>query len=112
MRPVHLFVIQQQGQRHIFLYGQNGNQIVKLINQTDLAAAEDSQRRLVQGGNIRSVHIHMPIRRRIHTAQNMQQVAFAGAGRPDDGHKLSFRHGKGHIVQRPYLRIALTVNFR
>ena len=49
---VGLAAVEQKRQRNVFFYAQDRDQVVKLVNETDLAAAENGQRRFVQLRNV------------------------------------------------------------
>ena len=99
MAALHLAAVQQQGQGDVLLHVQHGDEIEKLVNQTDLPPAENGQVGLVQLVDVGAVDIHLTGGGDIHAAQNVQQRGFAGTGGPDDGHKLPLLHRERYIVQ-------------
>ena len=99
-RVIHLPSIHQDGQRDVLHHVQDRDKVIELIDEADLAAAEDRQRRVGAGVDVLPIHINVAARRAVYTAENMQQRRFAGAGRADDGKKLPARDGKAHVIQR------------
>ena len=95
--PVH-----QHRQGDILHHIEHRYQIVELIDQSHLTAAENGQLVFILCVDILAVQIHMAAGGTVHTAQNMQQRRFAGAGRADNCQKFSFFHGKRHVIQRFY----------
>ena len=45
--PIRIFPVQKNRERHIFLHIQDWNQIIKLIDESDLSSSENSQPGLV-----------------------------------------------------------------
>ena len=95
--------VQQKGQQQVLLHGEQRDQIIELIHQPDLAAAEDRQRLVRLAGQVHAAQPHRTAGGPVHSAQQVHQGGFAGAGRPHDGHELALLHGKTHIVQGFYL---------
>ena len=91
--------VHQHRQGDIFHHIEHRYQIVELIDQSHLTAAENGQLVLILGVDILAVQIHMAAGGAVHTAQNMQQRRFTGAGRADNCQKFSFFHGKRHVIQ-------------
>ena len=94
--PVH-----QNRQRDILHDIQHRNQIIKLVNQSDLAPAENRKLLFLLRVDVNPVDIHSSARRHIHSAQNMQKCRFSGPRRTRDRDKFALFHGKGYVVKRP-----------
>ena len=106
---VDLLPVHKHGERDIFRYIEHRNEVVELIDQPNLTAAEDSKLFLVLRIDILAVHQHPAACRSVHTAENVKQGGFAGAGGTNHGDKLSFIYRKRYVVQRPYLILTFSV---
>ena len=98
-RLIDLPAVHQHGQRDVFHHVQHGDQVVKLIDQSNLAAAEDGKRRVAAGINVLSVQKDAAGRGLVHAAEDVQQGGFPGAGGADDGKELSLFDAKGDVVK-------------
>ena len=106
---IDLLPVHQDRESDVFRDIEYGNEIVKLIDQSHLTAAEDGKLFLVLRIHILAVHKYLAARRPIHTAENVKQGGFARAGGADHGDKRSLLHRKGNAVQRPHLVLALAI---
>ena len=97
--PIRLSSIQQQRQHDVFFDVEDRNQIVELIDQPDLPASVDGQRRFFHMTDVIAVDDDPALAGHIDTAQQMQQRALAGTAGTDDGDKFARIDGKADIVQ-------------
>src|SRR5258707_15890196 len=111
-RLVQAAAIQEQRQGDVLLYVEDRDQVVELVDQPDLSAAENSQFRLVEGADVRAIHQHLAVAGRIHPAQDVQQRRFARARRADDGDELTLFHTEADVIYGFDLRIAFSVYLR
>ena len=84
-------------------------QVIKLVNEPHLPAAENGQLILVLGVDILPIHKDLAGGGAVNTAQNVQQSGFTGTGGADDGQELPLLHGEGNVVHRPHLIFTLSV---
>ena len=106
---VDLPAVEQKGQGDVFLHVQHGNEVEKLIDQADLAPAEDGEIGFAQAVNVGVVDVYLSRGGGVDPAQNVQKGGFAGTGRADDGDEIPFLDGEGDVVQRPDGGVALAV---
>ena len=107
---IDLLPVHKYGERDVFRDIEHRNEIVKLIDQSHLTAAEDSKLFLVLRVHILAVHKYLAARRPVYAAEDVKQCGFARAGGADHGDKRSLLHRKGNAVQRPHLVLALAIN--
>ena len=103
IRLIRPALVQQHGQLDILLHTQSGNQIVELVDQPYLPAPEYRRLHRIQSGNVLILHENPPLCGPVHTAHQMEQGGFAGAGSPHYRHKLPFFNGQANTVQRLHL---------
>ena len=99
---IHLSPIHQHRQGHVLHHVQHGDQVIKLVNEPHLPAAENGQLILVLSKDLAGGGA-------VNTAQNVQQSGFTGTGGADDGQELPLLHGEGNVVHRPHLIFTLSV---
>ena len=73
--------------------------MVVLKDEADVSIAKVGQVALGQGEGIASLQPHVAARRPVERAENVQQRALAGAGRPHDGHGVAALQVERHIAQ-------------
>ena len=89
--PAAVLARQFHGQQHILLGGERGDQVVRLKNETDLAAAQ--QRHLIFGqpANVLAVEQNLSAGWRVEARHQSQQRALPAPRRTHDGGKLAGR---------------------
>ena len=101
-----------EGELHILIGGEGGDQVIALENEADLLVADVGQLPVGPVGDVGAVEDVVPVGGNIQTAQNVHQGGLARAGGPDDGHELPTVDGQSHAVQGPDLALlALVVDF-
>ena len=93
----------------VLRYGMPIDQVIKLVNEPHLPAAENGQLILVLSIDILPIHKDLAGGGAVNTAQNVQQSGFTGTGGADDGQELPLLHGEGNVVHRPHLIFTLSV---
>ena len=96
---VHLLPVQQDGEGHILHHVQHRDEVVKLVDEPHLTAAEDGQLLLVLGVHVAAVHKYLTAGGFVHASQQVQQGGLARPGGADNGHKFPSVHGKRHVIQ-------------
>ena len=74
---IWLSAIQLQRQREVFFRVQDRDEVVKLVDQSDLPAAEDGQCGLIHLIDVAAVDEDLTAVRAVHAAQHMQQGALS-----------------------------------
>ena len=88
-----------QGQLHIFIGGEGGDQVIALEDEADLLVADVGQLAVRAVGDVLTVQGVVPIGGDVQTAQNVHQGGLARAGGADDSHELPPADGQGYAVQ-------------
>ena len=71
--PVEFTSVEQMRQGDVFLYVEYRHEVVELIHQADLTAAENGEPVFFQRVHVRAVDEYLPGRGFVYTSQNMQQ---------------------------------------
>ena len=98
-----------QGQLHVLIGVESGDQVVPLEDEADLPVPQVGQLpvgALVDAGAVQEV---VPVGGHVQAAQNVHQGGLAGAGGADDGHELPPVDGEGDPVQGPDLALQALV---
>ena len=101
-------------QHHVFKRRQIRNQVELLKDEADFLRAKAGQRVAGKRGDFLPVERHAPGGRCIEATEDIQQRAFAGAGRAHHGDPLAFFHCEGNVVERIERRtvgLGQTLNF-
>ncbi|MNE17979.1 hypothetical protein D3C80_1109810 [compost metagenome] len=107
---VDLPLVHQDRQGDVFHHIQSGNEVVKLVNQSDLPSAENGEFFIALGIYILPVQIHFSACRHVHAPDDVKQCGFAGAGGADDCGKLPLFDCKRNMVKRSNLIFTLAVD--
>ena len=95
---------QFQGNRDIFPCRHGGNQMERLEDDSDMAAAKIGEAVLVESREILARDDHLAAARAIDSGDDRQQAGLAGARWPDNGNGFIHRHGQVNTrknVDRP-----------
>ena len=96
---IDLLTVHENGQGDVFGDREDGDEVVELIDQSDLPAAEDGKLFFILRIHIAAVHPDLAGGGSVHAAQNVQQSGFSRTGRSDDGDKLALVDGKGDVIE-------------
>src|SRR3954453_5437566 len=88
-RLVQAAPVEEQWQGDVLIHVEDGDQVVELVDEADLPAAEDGQFVVVETEDVRTIHQYLAGGGRVHPTQDVQQSRFARAGRTDDGDELT-----------------------
>ena len=101
--------VHEHGQAHVLHHVEHGHEVVELIHQPDLAAAED--RELLVGAleDVLAVQVHGAGGGPVHAPYHVQKRRLARSRAADDGHKLSGRNGEAHVVEGAHDGVARSV---
>ena len=91
--------VQKDRQQYVFLDGECGDQIIKLIDKTNLPPSEGSKRLFIQSGYIGVLNTDLALGGPVHTSQKMQKRGFTGTGGADNGCEFSAFHGESDMIQ-------------
>ena len=86
-------------------------QVMKLIDEAEVAVAPITPRCFTQGGKILPQQAHAARRRRIEPAQEVEQRAFPGAGGPHHRHRLAGADLQVYAAQHRYHQISALERF-
>ncbi len=103
--------VQIPRQQDVFLCGQNRDQVVELIDDADLTAAEDRQLVGVHRADVLTVHQHLAACRTVNAADQVHERALAAAACADNGDKLALLNAQINIVHRADGVLARAVGF-
>jgi len=90
---------QLQRHRNVFQRRHGRDQMKRLEDDADLAAAKARQRVLVEGIERRAVDHHLSAVRTFQPGHHHQQRGFSGARRPDQAERLARGHAQADILQ-------------
>ena len=97
---------QQQGQLDVLLGGEPRDEMEKLEDEADLAAAGGGQLVVVEAGDILAFEEIGAAVRGVEQADDVEQGRFARAGRPHDRQVLARLDGQRDLVHGPHLLAA------
>ena len=83
---------------------------MELVDEPDLAPAENGEMLVILGVDILPVQIDLAARGHIHAADDVQKRGFTGARRADDRGELPFFDRKRYVVERRDLAFPLSVD--
>ncbi len=89
----------KRGHRHILQRRELGQQMVELIDETDMPVAELRQLVVGQTVEIHAVNDHLSPIRLVQRADDVQQRRFAGPGRTDNRHDFAVLYRQGDLFQ-------------
>ena len=96
---VYCIAVQLHGQNDIFIDIQNGDKVIVLEDEPDVAAAENGELFVLQVGQLLALHLDAAGGGHIQPTHHVQQSGLAAAGGPHDGDKFPLLNGEGHAVQ-------------
>ena len=108
---VGLFSVEQNGKSHILFYVQDGNEIIDLIDKSDVSSAEDCKLCLVKLSDIRSRDVNDTRSGNIDSAEDMHESRLARSGGTDYGNKLSLLYIEGNVLKSIDSCLTATVYF-
>ena len=103
---VHLAAVHEHGQAHVLDNVEHRHEVVELVDQPDLAAAEDGELLVGALEDVLAVQVDGARRGPVHAADHVQQRRLARARAADDGHELARRHAEAHVVERAHGGVA------
>ena len=89
----------ERGHRHILQRRELGQQMVELIDETDMPVSELRQLVVGQTVEIHAVNDHLSPIRLVQRADDMQQRRFTGPGRTDNRHDFAVLYRQGDLFQ-------------
>ena len=92
-----------QRQLHIFPNGHGGEEIEKLENDAERVAAVMCEFTLAGILQLEAIHPNLPRGRRVESAEEVQQGAFAATARSGDRRKVARREFQRYAIQGPNL---------
>ena len=95
---VHGAAVQGHGQRHVLHNVEHRHEVVELVHQPHLAAAEHRQLLVGASVHVGAIQQHVPRGGPIHAADEVQQGGLARARRAHNGHELALFHAEGHVI--------------
>ena len=82
-------LVHENGQGDVFDDIEGGDEVVELVDEADLPAAEDGQFFTALGVDVLAVQIDVAAGGDVHTADDVQEGGFAAAGGADDGDEFA-----------------------
>ncbi len=79
----------ERGYQDVFQDGALGQEVVRLEDEANLLVAHRSQLGLVEAAQVPAVERNLSASRLVEGADDLEQGAFARAGRPDDGQRFA-----------------------